>query len=163
HRVDPAHSLAPRDPDAPFGIYLHVPFCSTRCGYCDFNTYTAGELGSATSPVDRKSTRLNSSHVSISYAVFCLKKKKIRISPHPTLSSDFYIVFTRCPPSLSSLFPSTTLFRSPPGRPGTLAGPAGPGRAVRDLPPRPVLLDPLRLLRLQHLHRRGAGLGHLAG
>lgn len=29
----------------PFGIYLHVPFCVTRCGYCDFNTYTAAELG----------------------------------------------------------------------------------------------------------------------
>lgn len=29
----------------PFGIYLHVPFCATRCGYCDFNTYTADELG----------------------------------------------------------------------------------------------------------------------
>src|SRR5438874_7780703 len=29
---------------------------------------------------DRKSTRLNSSHVEISYAVFCLKKKKIKIS-----------------------------------------------------------------------------------
>ncbi|MDH6245861.1 radical SAM family heme chaperone HemW [Mycobacterium sp. OTB74] len=29
----------------PFGIYIHVPFCATRCGYCDFNTYTAGELG----------------------------------------------------------------------------------------------------------------------
>ena len=29
----------------PFGIYLHVPFCTTRCGYCDFNTYTANELG----------------------------------------------------------------------------------------------------------------------
>lgn len=28
----------------PFGIYVHVPFCATRCGYCDFNTYTAGEL-----------------------------------------------------------------------------------------------------------------------
>src|SRR5690625_5745542 len=28
------------------------------------------------SPLDRKSTRLNSSHVAISYAVFCLKKKK---------------------------------------------------------------------------------------
>ncbi|MGA4669658.1 radical SAM family heme chaperone HemW [Propionibacteriaceae bacterium Y1923] len=28
--------------------YLHVPFCTTRCGYCDFNTYTAGELGDAT-------------------------------------------------------------------------------------------------------------------
>ncbi|MBB5791978.1 radical SAM family heme chaperone HemW [Jiangella mangrovi] len=31
----------------PFGVYLHVPFCTTRCGYCDFNTYTASELGEA--------------------------------------------------------------------------------------------------------------------
>jgi len=30
----------------PLGIYIHVPFCTTRCGYCDFNTYTAAELGS---------------------------------------------------------------------------------------------------------------------
>jgi oxygen-independent coproporphyrinogen-3 oxidase len=29
----------------PFGIYVHVPFCTVRCGYCDFNTYTAAELG----------------------------------------------------------------------------------------------------------------------
>ena len=28
-----------------FGVYLHVPFCRVRCGYCDFNTYTAEELG----------------------------------------------------------------------------------------------------------------------
>src|SRR3712207_7757073 len=32
---------------------------------------------------DRKSTRLNSSHANISYAVFCLKKKKYRLPPHP--------------------------------------------------------------------------------
>lgn len=29
----------------PFGLYVHVPFCTVRCGYCDFNTYTADELG----------------------------------------------------------------------------------------------------------------------
>jgi putative oxygen-independent coproporphyrinogen III oxidase len=28
-----------------FGVYVHVPFCDVRCGYCDFNTYTAAELG----------------------------------------------------------------------------------------------------------------------
>ena len=38
-------------PARPFGVYVHVPFCAARCGYCDFNTYTAGELaGSGASP-----------------------------------------------------------------------------------------------------------------
>src|SRR5690349_23086740 len=37
----------------------------------------AGGLGGGRARRDRKSTRLNSSHVEISYAVFCLKKKKI--------------------------------------------------------------------------------------
>ena len=35
--------------ERPFGFYLHVPYCSTRCGYCDFNTYTAAELGGGAS------------------------------------------------------------------------------------------------------------------
>jgi oxygen-independent coproporphyrinogen-3 oxidase len=54
--AQPSGVVAPEDgrlpPEAltqvgsrPFGIYLHVPFCVTRCGYCDFNTYTATERG----------------------------------------------------------------------------------------------------------------------
>ncbi|AXK37333.1 coproporphyrinogen III oxidase [Streptomyces armeniacus] len=39
----PAHALAGAA-DRPLGFYLHVPYCATRCGYCDFNTYTADEL-----------------------------------------------------------------------------------------------------------------------
>jgi len=35
------------DPDADFSVYVHVPFCRVRCGYCDFNTYTASELRGA--------------------------------------------------------------------------------------------------------------------
>ncbi|MFL6118667.1 radical SAM family heme chaperone HemW [Actinophytocola sp.] len=31
----------------PFGVYVHVPFCATRCGYCDFNTYTAADLATS--------------------------------------------------------------------------------------------------------------------
>lgn len=38
----PAGTLT--DSDIPFGVYVHVPFCRVRCGYCDFNTYTATEL-----------------------------------------------------------------------------------------------------------------------
>ena len=40
----------------PFGLYVHVPFCTVRCGYCDFNTYTAEELGPATIPGASRAT-----------------------------------------------------------------------------------------------------------
>lgn len=30
--------------DRPFGVYVHVPYCATRCGYCDFNTYIPTEV-----------------------------------------------------------------------------------------------------------------------
>jgi putative oxygen-independent coproporphyrinogen III oxidase len=40
----PDHALATLG-SGPFGVYVHVPFCTVRCGYCDFNTYTLTELG----------------------------------------------------------------------------------------------------------------------
>src|SRR5699024_11763887 len=43
-----------------------------RCGFC----WPEPPIANLRTKKDRKSTRLNSSHVSISYAVFCLKKKK---------------------------------------------------------------------------------------
>src|SRR5690625_3434375 len=79
---------------------------------------------------DRKSTRLNSSHVAISYAVFCLKKKK-KTNTHNNNTIDnnlhifvycslflfsyffFFFFFLMIPHLLiSTLFPYTTLFRS---------------------------------------------------
>lgn len=42
-----------------FGVYLHVPFCAVRCGYCDFNTYTATELGGGASQAAYAATALD--------------------------------------------------------------------------------------------------------
>src|SRR6266480_2252074 len=74
---------------------------------------------------DRKSTRLNSSHMSISYAVFCLKKKNEPERRQVVCGLDcdriaeidfvlllrFFFLMIRRPPR-STLFPYTTLFRS---------------------------------------------------
>src|SRR5215510_9039486 len=84
--------------------------------------------------LDRKSTRLNSSHVAISYAVFCLKKKNpptvrpvpkgpaiaVELDGHPARALidsgcgiTFFFLMIRRPPR-STLFPYTTLFRPDP-------------------------------------------------
>src|SRR5258708_19063342 len=54
--------------------------CPGRCSHTHFGGADRSSSGSryALALIDRKSTRLNSSHQIISYAVFCLKKKKTR-------------------------------------------------------------------------------------
>src|SRR6266446_9346693 len=65
-----------------YTLSLHdaLPICYTsRCSSLSWSTPPSTGCGwAATRPciADRKSTRLNSSHLVISYAVFCLKKKK---------------------------------------------------------------------------------------
>ena len=56
----PAEALAQavEAPQRPFGFYVHVPYCATRCGYCDFNTYTATELGPGVSRADYAQTAI---------------------------------------------------------------------------------------------------------
>src|SRR5215217_3554702 len=88
----------------------------------------AAQRGGA--PEDRKSTRLNSSHANISYAVFCLKKKikynyicfhlllgrvgdVAKLSLQALLVAHALVFFLMIrPPPRSTLFPYTTLFRS---------------------------------------------------
>src|SRR3712207_6883098 len=66
-------------PDAELGGDAHEMHQLERCGEQDRVELARCELAGGLferSAVDRKSTRLNSSHANISYAVFCLKKKK---------------------------------------------------------------------------------------
>ena len=47
----PAGSVA-RASERTLSLYVHVPFCAVRCGYCDFNTYTMEQLGDGVSRAD---------------------------------------------------------------------------------------------------------------
>src|SRR5207253_11017482 len=69
---------APRPDRAPRSKSRTRPTRSRSCTTCPRRTTRACSRSRGRSPTfrDRKSTRLNSSHVAISYAVFCLKKKK---------------------------------------------------------------------------------------
>src|SRR2546426_9093376 len=67
------------------------PFCSSACLVAGAHARCARRPrpGSSVHPAtDRKSTRLNSSHLVISYAVFCLKKKKNKIQHKKSLQKQ---------------------------------------------------------------------------
>src|SRR6266567_6092 len=64
----------------PFGIYVHVPFCATRCGYCDFNTYTAAELGGGAS---------RDSYASLAVAEIALARTVLGPSAPPVSTAFF--------------------------------------------------------------------------
>src|SRR5258707_6639516 len=68
----------PLNPNVLASRVVEQPFNDTRC-----------------ENIDRKSTRLNSSHANISYAVFCLKKKKKRVT-HTHVSTSTTLVVTLC-------------------------------------------------------------------
>jgi putative oxygen-independent coproporphyrinogen III oxidase len=69
--------------ERPFGIYVHVPFCATRCGYCDFNTYTATELGGPQAPVSL------ASYADLAIAEICFARKVLGSADVP-VSTVFF-------------------------------------------------------------------------
>src|SRR5437763_12643557 len=73
-------STLPYRSEAKHAHHWHVeimPRLTQVAGFEWGSGFKACDLGQARHNLDRKSTRLNSSHRCISYAVFCLKKKKI--------------------------------------------------------------------------------------
>src|SRR2546430_7247012 len=85
---------------------------STRCCRCSADSCAAWGLLSICWFIDRKSTRLNSSHSQISYAVFCLKKKKTPtyncvIATHQSPSPSSYALLPHpLHPTRTALLPS---------------------------------------------------------
>ena len=63
-----------------FGVYVHVPFCAVRCGYCDFNTYTAEELGSGLVPGASRTTYAQAAITEIRRARAALGDRDLPVS-----------------------------------------------------------------------------------
>ncbi|GAA1506319.1 radical SAM family heme chaperone HemW [Brevibacterium permense] len=75
--AQPTGEVPPRDGSLPtsvgigaaergLSLYIHVPYCRVRCGYCDFNTYTADDLGPGASREDYRSNLARELDLSVS-------------------------------------------------------------------------------------------------
>lgn len=75
--AQPTGEVPPRDGSLPtsvgigaaergLSLYIHVPYCRVRCGYCDFNTYTADDLGPGASREDFRSNLARELDLSVS-------------------------------------------------------------------------------------------------
>ncbi len=69
------HQALRRVGDTPLGVYLHVPFCAVRCGYCDFNTYSPDQVDT-----DAVSVWARSAHAEIELAARVLGGRAPRLS-----------------------------------------------------------------------------------
>src|SRR5690606_40620598 len=74
HRLDQRLVVGPQGLAQPADVHVHGTLLDVHIATPDLVQQLPAGVGAFL--VDRKSTRLNSSHVKISYAVFCLKKKK---------------------------------------------------------------------------------------
>lgn len=59
--------------NGPLSFYIHVPYCLSRCGYCDFNTYTPAELGQS----DLARSEISSRYITAAAAEVRLARKRI--------------------------------------------------------------------------------------
>src|SRR5205814_4430112 len=93
-----------------YTLSLHdaLPICGTACIKGRLNT-PPSTLTLATRGSDRKSTRLNSSHLGISYAVFCLKKKKGGAAHRAHGDLHYLAISDEPPPTLTCII--TALLR----------------------------------------------------
>lgn len=77
-----SNRLTPIRDSGSFHAYVHIPFCEVRCGYCDFNTYTASEIG-AVRQVDFHQALISE----IEFSSQVLSQSEISL---PKLSSVFF-------------------------------------------------------------------------